>query len=132
MSDRKKRPTSNNNSKEHSYLANYFNNKIKPNRNIINDKSLFMNQTYYSIMKKLNDSTINENHYTIKKVKKLSNLNNDNQAYNTISSLNNEFFNDNNNNNSSTKKNRTCFHSINKNGKNRRMMNKLKVKCKDF
>ena len=132
MSDRKKRPTSNNNSKEHSYLANYFSNKIKPNRNIINDKSLFMNQTYYSIKKKLNDSSINENHCTIKKKKKLSNLNNDNQAYNTISSLNNEYFNDNNNNNSSIKKNRTCFHSINKNGKNRRMMNKLKVKCKDF
>ena len=132
MSDRKKRPTSNNNSKEHSYFANYFSNKIKPNRNIINDKSLFMNQTNYSVKKKLNDSIINENHYSIKKVKKLSNLNNDNQAYNTISSLNNEYLNDNNHNNSSIKKNRTCFHSINKNGKNRRMMNKLKVKCKDF
>ena len=71
MSDKKKRPTSNNNSKEHSYLANYFNNKIKPNRNIINDKSLFMNQTNYSIKKKLNDSTINEHHCTIKKVKKI-------------------------------------------------------------
>lgn len=104
MSDRKKRPTSNNNSKEHSYFANYFSNKIKPNRNIINDKSLFMNQTNYSVKKKLNDSIINENHYSIKKVKKLSNLNNDNQAYNTISSLNNEYLNDNNHNNSSFKK----------------------------
>ena len=51
----KKRPISNNNSKDHSYIANYYNSKFKNIQNNINNKSdlmLLMNKTNYSIIQK--------------------------------------------------------------------------------
>lgn len=134
INERKSRHISKNSSKEHSYIINYF--KNKHNSYNINNKSdilLLMNKTNYSIIpkKKLTTDSItitNDETMTIKQNKKITN-----NFYNTISSSSNkEFF-----NGSIIKKNRTCINSSNKKGiksniTNKRMINKLKVKCKEY
>ena len=133
----KKRSTSNNNSKDHSYIANYYKNKFKNIQNNINNKSdvmLLMNKTNYSIIqkKRFKDLLINEE--TSKNNKSNSKKNNiENKFFNTISSINNnEYFKDNN----VIKKHHTCISSskrsiIKNDMTNQRLINKLKVKCKN-
>ena len=145
LSERKTRPISKKNSKDHSFIMNYFKRKQKAhihhNNNFnLNNKSeilLFMNKINNTIMPKKKitaDTIINDDSAIIKQNKIINN-----NFYNTISTVNNEFFNKISNSNSSNvnKKNRTCINSSSKNGvktniTNSRIINKLKVKCKQY
>ena len=93
-----------------------------------------MNKTNYSIIqkKKFKDLLINDD--IVKKNKNKNNNNNiENQFFNTVSSINNEYFSE---QNKDIKKHRTSINSIKRsenrnNMTNQRLINKLRVKCRN-
>ena len=132
ISERAKRSISKVNSKEHSYIMNAYKSKNMPNKNYINNKSslLFIMKQNKSINHKNNlmdYSLITDSSLILPKKKKILEIPKNNTVYNTINNNNIDYKN-------ILKKNNTNINSgkDNKNNTaNKRMINKLKVKCKD-
>ena len=134
ISDKAKRSKSKVNSKEHSYIMKTYQSKNGKNKNNIKNKSsiLFLMNKNKSINQKnaLIDYSILTEESFILPNKKVSEIHKNNKIYNTINiSKNNETF---------LKKNNTNLNTVSGKGNktsniiNKRMMNKLKVKCKDI
>jgi len=122
------------NSKEHSYLMNAYKNKKSQNKYNFNNQSsiLFLMKQNNSITQKNNFidySIITDSSLIIPKNKKIAEIPKNNKIFNTISATNT-----NNNEKKIIKKSNTNVNSIAgiNNITNKRMINKLKVKCRDY
>ena len=122
------------NSKEHSYLMNAYKNKKTQNKYNFNNQSsiLFLMKQNNSITQKNNFidySIITDSSLIIPKNKKIAEIPKNNKIFNTISATNT-----NNNEKKIIKKSNTNVNSIASinNITNKRMINKLKVKCRDY
>ena len=134
ISERANRSISKGNSKEHSYIMNAYKSKNIPNKNNINNKSsiLFLMKQNKSINQKNNFtdfSVITDSSLILPKNKKILEIPKNNKIYNTINNNNIDYKN-------ILKKNNTNISNMsgkdNKNNiANKRMINKLKVKCRD-
>ena len=131
---KKKDSVSKDNSRDHSYIMkNYKNKKIRIKSNLFNKSQILLpkNTTNNSNIKNnfIEQPITNDSSMIITKNKKLTEIPHNFKNFNTI--------NNNYNKNNIIKKNNTYIKRIKGNGSkneisNQRMMNKLKVKCKDY
>ena len=136
--DKLKKSISKNNSKDRSYTMKSYNSKNSKNKNdTLNKPSILYkkkksNNSLIQKIKSMNDySLINDSSLYIPKNRKASEIAKKKQSFNTINSSSGHY------RKNIIKKNNTYVSSISgrinkSNITNKRMMNKLKVKCKDY